>query len=64
MHSTAFSTLSPTTTCHTQACADATPVSTRSTTNDADAFVNYSSPQCCHCGWRGSHAPNCPFKRH
>ncbi|EKM49575.1 uncharacterized protein PHACADRAFT_265118 [Phanerochaete carnosa HHB-10118-sp] len=19
-------------------------------------------PQCCHCGWRGSHAPNCPFK--
>ncbi|PBL04107.1 hypothetical protein ARMGADRAFT_43255 [Armillaria gallica] len=21
-----------------------------------------SSPQCCHCGWRGAHAPNCPFK--
>lgn len=20
-----------------------------------------SSPQCCHCGWRGKHAPNCPF---
>ena len=18
--------------------------------------------QCCHCGWRGSHAPNCPFR--
>ncbi|KAK0193466.1 hypothetical protein F5146DRAFT_926994 [Armillaria mellea] len=21
-----------------------------------------SAPQCCHCGWRGAHAPNCPFK--
>ncbi|TFK89868.1 hypothetical protein K466DRAFT_485883 [Polyporus arcularius HHB13444] len=21
-----------------------------------------SSPQCCHCGWRGAHAPTCPFK--
>ncbi|OBZ78863.1 hypothetical protein A0H81_01353 [Grifola frondosa] len=20
------------------------------------------SPQCCHCGWRGAHAPTCPFK--
>ncbi|EKM55379.1 uncharacterized protein PHACADRAFT_255967 [Phanerochaete carnosa HHB-10118-sp] len=19
-------------------------------------------PQCCHCGWRGKHAPTCPFK--
>ncbi|KAF7291328.1 hypothetical protein MIND_01277300 [Mycena indigotica] len=19
-------------------------------------------PQCCHCGWRGDHANNCPFK--
>ncbi|THH27865.1 hypothetical protein EUX98_g6322 [Antrodiella citrinella] len=18
-------------------------------------------PQCCHCGWRGDHDPNCPF---
>ncbi|KAF9495613.1 hypothetical protein BDN71DRAFT_1447278 [Pleurotus eryngii] len=24
--------------------------------------TNCSAPQCCHCGWRGSHAPNCPFK--
>ncbi|KAH8106727.1 hypothetical protein BXZ70DRAFT_903580 [Cristinia sonorae] len=23
--------------------------------------VSGSSPQCCHCGWRGDHAPNCPF---
>ncbi|KIM80588.1 hypothetical protein PILCRDRAFT_527122 [Piloderma croceum F 1598] len=37
--------------------ADATPVSTRNTTNDADPFVDYSSPQCCHYGWRGSHPP-------
>ncbi|KAK7453423.1 hypothetical protein VKT23_011690 [Stygiomarasmius scandens] len=22
----------------------------------------HSAPQCCHCGWRGAHAPNCPFK--
>ncbi|KAK0207265.1 hypothetical protein IW262DRAFT_1420648 [Armillaria fumosa] len=20
-----------------------------------------SEPQCCHCGWRGAHAPGCPF---
>ncbi|KAI0050587.1 hypothetical protein FA95DRAFT_1486911 [Auriscalpium vulgare] len=25
--------------------------------------VNASAPQCCHCGWRGSHSPNCPFRR-
>ncbi|KIY45563.1 hypothetical protein FISHEDRAFT_49051 [Fistulina hepatica ATCC 64428] len=24
--------------------------------------VNDSSPQCCHCGWRGEHAPDCPFR--
>ncbi|KAK0209337.1 hypothetical protein DFS33DRAFT_1309394 [Desarmillaria ectypa] len=29
-----------------------TPVPTRRT----------SEPQCCHCGWRGAHAPGCPFK--
>ncbi|CAA7264948.1 unnamed protein product [Cyclocybe aegerita] len=23
--------------------------------------INHSSPQCCHCGWRGAHSPNCPF---
>ncbi|KIY46835.1 hypothetical protein FISHEDRAFT_28679, partial [Fistulina hepatica ATCC 64428] len=22
----------------------------------------HRSPQCCHCGWRGSHAPDCPFR--
>ncbi|KAG7442606.1 uncharacterized protein BT62DRAFT_905345 [Guyanagaster necrorhizus] len=22
----------------------------------------HSEPQCCHCGWRGAHAPGCPFK--
>ncbi|KAK0505358.1 hypothetical protein EDD18DRAFT_334350 [Armillaria luteobubalina] len=21
-----------------------------------------NEPQCCHCGWRGAHAPQCPFK--
>lgn len=24
--------------------------------------ANSSGPQCCHCGWRGDHEPNCPFK--
>ncbi|KAH9969131.1 hypothetical protein BC827DRAFT_1121129 [Russula dissimulans] len=23
--------------------------------------VNFSAPQCCHCGYRGTHSPNCPF---
>ncbi|TFK21276.1 hypothetical protein FA15DRAFT_672714 [Coprinopsis marcescibilis] len=26
------------------------------------ACTNDSAPQCCHCGWRGSHSPDCPFK--
>ncbi|KAL4251291.1 hypothetical protein ABKN59_006757 [Abortiporus biennis] len=26
------------------------------------ACVNHGAPQCCHCGWRGAHAPTCPFK--
>ncbi|KIP04318.1 hypothetical protein PHLGIDRAFT_200072 [Phlebiopsis gigantea 11061_1 CR5-6] len=24
--------------------------------------VTHNAPQCCHCGWRGDHAPNCPFR--
>ena len=24
--------------------------------------VLHSAPQCCHCGWRGAHSPNCPFR--
>ncbi|KAF8224879.1 hypothetical protein L208DRAFT_1409387 [Tricholoma matsutake] len=24
--------------------------------------IDYSAPQCCHCGYRGSHAPTCPFR--
>ncbi|KAI5998308.1 hypothetical protein EDD15DRAFT_318204 [Pisolithus albus] len=27
---------------------------------DQQPFVNHNAPQCCHCGWRGSHAPHCP----
>ncbi|KAG7440999.1 uncharacterized protein BT62DRAFT_1012026 [Guyanagaster necrorhizus] len=23
-----------------------------------------NEPQCFHCGWRGGHAPGCPFKSH
>ncbi|KAI0271455.1 hypothetical protein BC834DRAFT_859611 [Gloeopeniophorella convolvens] len=29
-----------------------------------DSCINFSSPQCCHCGWRGTHSPSCPFRRH
>ncbi|GBE77271.1 hypothetical protein BKA93DRAFT_733954 [Sparassis latifolia] len=29
---------------------------------DAPHPQSHSSPQCCHCGWRGAHAPTCPFK--
>ncbi|KAF6761328.1 hypothetical protein DFP72DRAFT_880772 [Ephemerocybe angulata] len=25
------------------------------------ACIDHSSPQCCHCGWRGTHSPSCPF---
>ncbi|KAI0082318.1 hypothetical protein K474DRAFT_1655700 [Panus rudis PR-1116 ss-1] len=28
----------------------------------SSAPVNCNAPQCCHCGWRGAHAPTCPFK--
>ncbi|CAL1704904.1 unnamed protein product [Somion occarium] len=24
--------------------------------------MSNSAPQCCHCGYRGAHAPNCPFR--
>ncbi|PBK73317.1 hypothetical protein ARMSODRAFT_952337 [Armillaria solidipes] len=24
--------------------------------------TRHNEPQCCHCGWRGAHAPQCPFK--
>ncbi|KAF8971888.1 hypothetical protein BDZ97DRAFT_1152505 [Flammula alnicola] len=30
--------------------------------SESSSCINHSSPQCCHCGWRGSHSPNCPFK--
>ncbi|KAH7886439.1 hypothetical protein F5I97DRAFT_1791395, partial [Phlebopus sp. FC_14] len=42
------------------------PVSRRTTTPADDAalggLVNANAPQCCHCGWRGSHSPSCPFR--
>lgn len=30
--------------------------------SDMSSSVNHNAPQCCHCGWRGAHAPTCPFK--
>ncbi|KAI5835184.1 hypothetical protein K523DRAFT_228843, partial [Schizophyllum commune Tattone D] len=53
----------PTTMCctaHTQ--HSSTPASAKATPGDAAAPTNASAPQCCHCGWRGAHAPDCPFK--
>ncbi|KAF8838692.1 hypothetical protein BDN67DRAFT_971169 [Paxillus ammoniavirescens] len=42
--------------------ASSIPVSKRNGADDADNFVNANAPQCCHCGWRGSHSPSCPFR--
>ncbi|KAG2144716.1 uncharacterized protein EDB93DRAFT_532576 [Suillus bovinus] len=38
-----------------------TPVSMRISSDD-DSCINFNAPQCCHCGWRGSHSPSCPFR--
>ncbi|KAG9309070.1 hypothetical protein JVU11DRAFT_10952 [Chiua virens] len=38
------------------------PVSMRHANDDSHTFVNANAPQCCHCGWRGAHAPSCPFR--
>ncbi|KAG1846196.1 hypothetical protein DFJ58DRAFT_663932, partial [Suillus subalutaceus] len=37
------------------------PVSMRISSDD-DSCMNFNAPQCCHCGWRGSHSPSCPFR--
>ncbi|KAG1840718.1 hypothetical protein DFJ58DRAFT_708226 [Suillus subalutaceus] len=42
-------------------CTHATPVSMHISSDD-DSCMNFSSNQCCHCGWRGSHSPSCPFR--
>ncbi|KZT30977.1 hypothetical protein NEOLEDRAFT_1054402 [Neolentinus lepideus HHB14362 ss-1] len=48
---------------HTSHACTALPVSCQNASSQQDTCINYSSPQCCHCGWRGGHSPNCPFKR-
>ncbi|KAF9235380.1 hypothetical protein BU15DRAFT_51444 [Melanogaster broomeanus] len=56
---------SESTTSANQSCSRHTssiPVSKRNGADDTNNFVNCSAPQCCHCGWRGSHAPTCPFR--
>ncbi|KIM64191.1 hypothetical protein SCLCIDRAFT_115781 [Scleroderma citrinum Foug A] len=67
MHSAAVSSCVCTSTMrsspHCTQCAPSIPVSMRNGSNDVDPFVNAGgAPQCCHCGWRGSHSPNCPFR--
>ncbi|KAF8273838.1 hypothetical protein EI94DRAFT_1715031 [Lactarius quietus] len=39
----------------------AIPLPPRQGTDIENPCVNFSAPQCCHCGWRGTHSPNCPF---
>ncbi|KAK0209333.1 hypothetical protein DFS33DRAFT_1309372 [Desarmillaria ectypa] len=36
----------------------------KSLSSNAPMFIRSrpNEPQCCHCGWRGAHAPGCPFK--
>ncbi|KAJ8586132.1 hypothetical protein M405DRAFT_823845 [Rhizopogon salebrosus TDB-379] len=46
---------------HCTRLSQATPVSMR-TSSDDDSCTNFNAPQCCHCGWRGSHSPSCPFR--
>lgn len=29
---------------------------------DVSTCIDRSTAQCCHCGYRNEHAPNCPFK--
>ncbi|EIM92420.1 uncharacterized protein STEHIDRAFT_143789 [Stereum hirsutum FP-91666 SS1] len=49
--------------CHApSSAAPYTPISSRQTTGQDESPVNASAPQCCHCGWRGSHSPTCPFR--
>ncbi|KAI0005543.1 hypothetical protein BJV74DRAFT_762160 [Russula compacta] len=38
-----------------------THIHTREGPDIESSCVNFSAPQCCHCGYRGSHSPNCPF---
>ncbi|KZT08771.1 uncharacterized protein LAESUDRAFT_648545 [Laetiporus sulphureus 93-53] len=42
-------------------CASSTPVCHHHEEAQSTP-LNYNLPQCCHCGWRGDHAPTCPFK--
>ncbi|KAI0249521.1 hypothetical protein BJV78DRAFT_1129608 [Lactifluus subvellereus] len=37
------------------------PIRTREGPDVEGSCINLSAPQCCHCGYRGSHSPNCPF---
>ncbi|KAG0706661.1 hypothetical protein DFH29DRAFT_136082 [Suillus ampliporus] len=46
---------------HSTRHSHATPVSMRLSSDD-DSCMNFNAPQCCHCGWRGSHSPSCPFR--
>ncbi|KAI9454902.1 hypothetical protein BJY52DRAFT_1122446 [Lactarius psammicola] len=38
-----------------------TPLPPREGTDIESPCINFSAPQCCHCGWRGTHSPTCPF---
>ncbi|KAG1763256.1 hypothetical protein EDD22DRAFT_888062 [Suillus occidentalis] len=58
MHPTSNSNEQPS---QSSSCTRHTPVSLRISSDD-DSCKNFNAPQCCHCGWRGSHSPSCPFR--
>ncbi|KAF8167218.1 hypothetical protein B0H34DRAFT_680875 [Crassisporium funariophilum] len=65
MHSTSFTAAaSAASVCASTKAATTitTTISAQQEASETSSCVNHSSPQCCHCGWRGSHSPNCPFK--
>ncbi|KAA1471465.1 hypothetical protein DENSPDRAFT_776601 [Dentipellis sp. KUC8613] len=49
--------------CHSHSSVSRPACTTSRTDADEHPCIDASSPQCCHCGWRGSHSPNCPFRR-
>ncbi|KAF9264450.1 hypothetical protein L218DRAFT_863105 [Marasmius fiardii PR-910] len=48
--------------CSAHDATSVTPQSSKQFDSTGSSCSFHSAPQCCHCGWRGSHSPTCPFK--
>ncbi|TRM58425.1 hypothetical protein BD626DRAFT_404727, partial [Schizophyllum amplum] len=49
--------------CQAPATQTSSPANAAVASSTSDATRTHASaPQCCHCGWRGAHSPDCPFK--